>query len=104
MRKIKVLIIDDSAVARKCISESLAGEREIEIVGTALDPFIAADKIKTLCPDVLTLDIEMPRMDGITFLSKLMIAHPMPVIMVSAFTDRGAKSTIQAMEAGAVAR
>ena len=102
MRRVKVLVIDDSAVARKLITEQLSSDSGIEIVGTALDPFIAADKIKTLAPDVLTLDIEMPRMDGITFLSKLMIARPMPVIMVSAFTERGATQTIRAMEAGAV--
>ncbi|HNX60593.1 MAG TPA: response regulator, partial [Spirochaetota bacterium] len=89
MSKVRVLIIDDSAVVRKMISEVLLREPKIEVVATALDPFIAAEKIKTLNPDVLTLDIEMPRMDGITFLSKLMIAHPMPVIMVSSHTDSG---------------
>ena len=102
MSKVRVLIIDDSAVVRKMISEVLLREPKIEVVATALDPFIAAEKIKTLNPDVLTLDIEMPRMDGITFLSKLMIAHPMPVIMVSSHTDSGAEATIKAMEAGAV--
>jgi len=102
MPKTRVLVIDDSAVVRKMISEVLSKEPKIEVVATALDPFIAAEKIKTLHPDVLTLDIEMPRMDGITFLSKLMIAHPMPVIMVSSFTDSGAAATIKAMEAGAV--
>ena len=102
MKRVKVLVIDDSAVARKMITEQLSSAEGIEIVGTALDPFIAAEKIKSLAPDVLTLDIEMPRMDGITFLSKLMIARPMPVIMVSAFTDKGANATMKAMEAGAV--
>lgn len=102
MSKIKLLVVDDSAVVRKYIKESLSPYKEIEIVGTALDPYIATEKIKNLHPDVLTLDIEMPRMDGLTFLSKLMLAHPLPVIMVSSLTDKGAKETIKAMENGAV--
>jgi two-component system chemotaxis response regulator CheB len=102
MPRIKVLIIDDSAVVRKMMSEVLSKESRIEVVATALDPFIAAEKIKTLHPDVITLDIEMPRMDGLTFLSKLMIAQPMPVIMVSSHTESGALATIKALEAGAV--
>ena len=102
MKKIKVLIIDDSAVTRKVLSDALSKFRSIEVVGTALDPFIAVNKIKKLEPDVLTLDIEMPRMDGLTFLSKLMNSHPMPVIMVSGFTDAGAEETIKALELGAV--
>lgn len=102
MKKIKVLIVDDSAVMRRLLTELLSKSREIEVVGTAMDPFIAVDKIKKLGPDVLTLDIEMPRMDGITFLSKLMISYPMPVIMVSALTDNGAKNTIRALQAGAI--
>ncbi|HNW30093.1 MAG TPA: chemotaxis response regulator protein-glutamate methylesterase [Spirochaetota bacterium] len=102
MNKIKVMIVDDSAVMRKFLTESLSRSSRIEVVGTALDPYIAADKINKLRPDVLTLDIEMPRMDGITFLKKLMIASPMPVIMVSSFTDSGAKVTLQALENGAV--
>ncbi|HEY1405324.1 MAG TPA: response regulator, partial [Spirochaetota bacterium] len=99
MSRTRVLVIDDSAVVRKMISEVLSKEPRIEVVATALDPFIAAEKIKTLHPDVLTLDIEMPRMDGITFLSKLMISRPMPVIMVSSHTESGAQSTIKAMAA-----
>ena len=77
--KIKVLIVDDSAIVRKLLSEALASEPDIEVAGTAPDPYIARDKILSLRPDVLTLDIEMPRMDGLTFLRKLMRFHPMPV-------------------------
>ncbi len=102
MRKIKVLIVDDSAVMRKMLTEALSGAKNIEVVGTALDPYIAANKIKKLNPDVLTLDIEMPRMDGLTFLKKIMIAQPLPVIMVSGFTDKGAEQTIKALQYGAV--
>ncbi|MGB4270757.1 MAG: response regulator, partial [Spirochaetota bacterium] len=102
MNKIKVLVVDDSAVMRKTLTDILNGSSKIEVVGTALDPYIAVNKIKQLNPDVLTLDIEMPRMDGLTFLRKLMLANPMPVIMVSAFTDKGALQTIQALEYGAV--
>ncbi|MBN2158591.1 MAG: chemotaxis response regulator protein-glutamate methylesterase [Spirochaetes bacterium] len=102
MKKVKVLIIDDSAVARKYLSEALSGSKNIEIVATALDPIIATEKIKKFNPDVLTLDVEMPRMDGLTFLSKLMVARPMPVIMVSSFTDAGARVTMKALELGAV--
>lgn len=101
MNKIKVLVVDDSAVMRKSLTDILNSSK-IEVVGTALDPYIAVNKIKQLNPDVLTLDIEMPRMDGLTFLRKLMIANPMPVIMVSAFTEKGALQTIQALEYGAV--
>ncbi|MCX7679726.1 MAG: chemotaxis response regulator protein-glutamate methylesterase [Spirochaetes bacterium] len=102
MKKIKVLVVDDSAVTRKLITEALQKSKQIEVVATAIDPFIAVDKIKRFNPDVLTLDIQMPRMDGLTFLSKLMIAHPMPVVMVSAFTEAGARETIRALELGAV--
>ncbi|MCP4133598.1 MAG: chemotaxis response regulator protein-glutamate methylesterase [bacterium] len=102
MEKIKVLIIDDSAVVRKYLTDVLSTSRNIEILGTALDPYIAAKKIQKLNPDVITLDIEMPRMDGLTFLSKLMIANPMPVIMVSSLTDKGAAETMKALELGAV--
>ncbi len=102
MGNIRVLVVDDSAVTRKLITEALQKSKHIEVVATAIDPFIAVDKIKRFSPDVITLDIEMPRMDGLTFLSKLMIAHPMPVVMVSAFTDAGARETIRALELGAV--
>ncbi len=99
---IKVLIVDDSAVVRKLISQSLSGVPDIEVVGTAPDPYVARDKIVTLKPDVVTLDIEMPRMDGITFLRKLMKYHPMPVIILSSLTPAGSKTALEALNAGAV--
>jgi two-component system chemotaxis response regulator CheB len=101
-RRIKTLIVDDSAIVRKILSEALAGERDIEVVGTAPDPYVARDKILALHPDVLTLDIEMPRMDGLTFLRKLMNYHPMPVIVISSLTQSSCQTAIEAMEAGAV--
>jgi len=100
--KIRVLIVDDSAIVRKILSESLAGEPDIEVVGTAPDPYIARDKIVTLRPDVLTLDVEMPRMDGLTFLKKLMRAYPLPVIMISSLTQRSSAAAIEALAEGAV--
>ena len=102
MPKIKVMVIDDSAVMRTFLSETLSKAVSIEVVGTAIDPYIAASKINKLQPDVITLDIEMPRMDGLTFLSKLMKVNPMPVIMVSSLTDRGADATVKALELGAI--
>jgi two-component system chemotaxis response regulator CheB len=102
MDKIKVLIIDDSAVMRKVLSAILAEDPEIEVVGTAPDPLIARDKIKMLHPDVLTLDVEMPRMDGLTFLRNLMRLRPMPVVMISTMTERGAATTMEALALGAV--
>jgi two-component system chemotaxis response regulator CheB len=100
--KIKVLVVDDSAVVRRILSQELNKHPNIEIVGTAPDPFVARDKILSLKPDVLTLDVEMPRMDGITFLRKLMKSHPMPVIIVSSVTPKGGKAAMEALEAGAV--
>jgi two-component system chemotaxis response regulator CheB len=100
--KTKVLIIDDSAVIRKILSTSLSKYADIEIVGTAPDPFIARDKILSLKPDVLTLDIEMPRMDGITFLQKIMTYRPTPTIMVSSLSQDGCDVTLRALEIGAV--
>jgi len=99
---IRTLVIDDSALVRSLLSEILSGDPEIEVVGTACDPYVARDKIKLLKPDVLTLDVEMPRMDGLTFLENLMRLHPMPVLMVSSLTERGAEITLQALELGAV--
>jgi two-component system chemotaxis response regulator CheB len=99
---IKVLIVDDSALVRKLLGEMLGRDREIEVVGAAADPFAAREKIKQLNPDVITLDVEMPRMDGITFLENLMRLRPMPVVMVSSLTQRGAEVTLRALELGAV--
>ncbi|MFQ5687907.1 MAG: chemotaxis response regulator protein-glutamate methylesterase [Candidatus Scalindua sp.] len=100
--KTKVLIVDDSAVVRKILSSALSKYQDIEIVGTAPDPFIARNKILQFKPDVLTLDVEMPRMDGITFLRKLMTHYPIPTVMVSSLTQAGCDATLQALEVGAV--
>ncbi|MBI4829518.1 MAG: chemotaxis response regulator protein-glutamate methylesterase [Nitrospinae bacterium] len=102
MKKIRVLIVDDSAIARQVITNALASDPEIEVVGSAPDPYVARDKIVELKPDVITLDVEMPRMDGVTFLQKLMKHHPLPVVMVSSLTQKGAETTMAALEAGAV--
>jgi two-component system chemotaxis response regulator CheB len=99
---VRVLIVDDSAIVRKILSEALADERDIEVVGTAPDPFVARDKIMALHPDVLTLDIEMPRMDGLTFLKKLMHFNPMPVLVISSLTQPSCRMAVQALELGAV--
>lgn len=101
-RPIRVLIIDDSALVRQLLAELLRSDPGIEVVGTAPDAFVARTKIKTLDPDVLTLDVEMPRMDGVTFLRNLMRLRPMPVVMVSSLTDRGAEVTLDALSVGAV--
>ncbi|WP_126454256.1 protein-glutamate methylesterase/protein-glutamine glutaminase [Sulfuriflexus mobilis] len=100
--KIKVLIIDDSALVREVLTEILNADPNLEVIGTASDPIIARNKIKQLNPDVLTLDVEMPRMDGLTFLSNLMRLRPMPVVMVSSLTEKGADITLRALEMGAV--
>ena len=99
---IKVLVVDDSAIVRKIFNQELSKESDIEVVGTAPDPFIARDKILKLKPDVVTLDIEMPRMDGITFLGKLMKHHPLPVIIVSSLTPKGSRMALDALETGAI--
>lgn len=101
MRKIRVLIVDDSAIVRDVLSEKLSGFPDIEVVGVAQDPFIARDKIVKLEPDVITLDIEMPKMDGITFLEKLMTYYPLPVIIVSSVTTNDKNAAIKALEIGA---
>ena len=100
--KIKVLVVDDSALVRQILVEILKTARDMEVVGTASDPFMARERIKELSPDVLTLDVEMPRMDGLTFLANLMRLRPMPVVMVSSLTERGADITLKALELGAV--
>ncbi len=102
MKKIRVLVVDDSAVVRKVFSEELSNEPDMEVVGTAPDPYVARDKIVSLKPDVVTLDIEMPRMDGITFLRKLMKYFPLPVIIVSSLTREGGALALEAIDIGAV--
>jgi len=102
MSKIRVVVVDDSAVVRKVLTAILNSDTGIEVVGVASDPYLARDKIKKLNPDVITLDVEMPRMDGVTFLRNLMRLRPMPVVMVSSLTKGGAEITLEAMEAGAV--
>jgi two-component system chemotaxis response regulator CheB len=101
-RKIRVLIVDDSAVVRKLASDALSADPEIEVVGTAIDPYMARDKLRELSPDVLTLDLEMPRMDGLTFLRLLMERRPMPVIVLSSLTQRGSEYALEALRLGAV--
>jgi two-component system chemotaxis response regulator CheB len=102
VRPVRVLVIDDSALIRQMISDLLGADPNIEVVGTAADPYIARDRIKQLAPDVLTLDVEMPRMDGLTFLRNLMRLRPMPVVMVSTLTQAGAQVTLDALALGAV--
>lgn len=102
MSKVKVLVVDDSALVRQVMTEILNANSAIEVIGTAQDPLDAREKIKKLNPDVLTLDVEMPKMDGITFLSNLMRLHPLPVVMVSTLTQKGADITFEALELGAI--
>lgn len=102
-RKIRVLIVDDSAVVRQALSDILSEQSDIEIIGTASDPYFAIDKMRGNWPDVITLDVEMPRMDGITFLRKIMKSRPTPVVICSSLTAKGAETTLEALEAGAVA-
>jgi len=101
-KKTKVLIVDDSAVVRQVLTSIISSSKKFEVVGTARDPIDARDKIKQLNPDVLTLDIEMPKMDGVTFLKNLMRLRPMPVVMISTLTEEGAEITLEALEVGAV--
>ncbi len=97
-----MLIVDDSAIVRKLLSQAIAGEPDIEVIGTAPDPYIARDKILALKPDVLTLDIEMPRMDGLTFLKRLMQHHPLPTIIISSLGQASCSAALEAMRCGAV--
>jgi two-component system chemotaxis response regulator CheB len=101
-KKIRILIVDDSALVREMLTGILASDPELEVVGTAPDPIIAREKIKALSPDVLTLDVEMPRMNGIEFLERIMRLRPMPVVMISTLTQEGADTTLRALELGAV--
>ena len=101
-RKTRVLIVDDSALVRRILSDCLSGLPDIEVVGAAPDPYIARDMIVELKPDVLTLDIEMPRMDGLTFLRKLMHHRPMPVIVISSLAQASCDAALRALEEGAV--
>ncbi|MEO1021337.1 MAG: chemotaxis response regulator protein-glutamate methylesterase [Bacteroidota bacterium] len=99
---IKVLIIDDSAIVRKVLTEELSKQKDIQVVGTAMNPYIAREKILQLKPDVLTLDLEMPRMDGLSFLSKLMKHHPIPTVVVSSLTPKNSANALMALQLGAV--
>ncbi len=99
---IRVLIVDDSAVVRQTLTEILNSDPQIQVMATAGDPFVAAERIKEEIPDVITLDVEMPRMDGITFLQKIMSQHPIPVVMCSSLTDKGSETALKALEYGAV--
>src|SRR6266481_3058702 len=101
-RKIRVLVVDDSAIVRKLLTEALSSESDMEVVGAAPDPYVARDKVLALAPDVLTLDIEMPRMDGLTFLKKLMLFRPMPVIVISSLAQASCQAGVEALRAGAV--
>jgi two-component system chemotaxis response regulator CheB len=101
-KKIRVLVVDDSAVVRQALEEILNSDPRIEVMGSAADPFIAADKIRAEVPDVITLDVEMPRMDGVTFLRKIMKQHPIPVVMCSSLTGAGTETALRAMEYGAI--
>ncbi len=101
-RKIRVLIVDDSAVVRQSLQDILSSDPRIEVMGTASDPYIAAEKIRQEVPDVITLDVEMPRMDGVTFLQKIMSQHPIPVVICSSLTGSGSETAIRALECGAI--
>jgi two-component system chemotaxis response regulator CheB len=101
-QRIAVLIVDDSALVRQTLSQVLSTDPGIEVIGTASDPFVAAERISERAPDVIMLDIEMPRMDGLTFLRRIMAQHPIPVVICSSLAESGAKSTLKALEYGAV--
>ena len=99
---VRVLVVDDSALMRQLLTELLSSDARIEVVGVASDPYVAREQIKALNPDVITLDIEMPRMDGLTFLEKLMALRPMPVVVVSTLTQKGTDAAVRALELGAI--
>ena len=101
-KKIQVLVVDDSAVVRQTLTEILASDPEIGVVESASDPYVAAERMRNFIPDVITLDIEMPRMDGLTFLQKLMAQHPIPVVICSSLAEDGCNTTLRALELGAV--
>jgi len=101
-RKIRVLIVDDSAVVRQTLSDIISSDPDLEVMGTASDPFVAVDRMRTEKPDVITLDVEMPRMDGLTFLKKIMNQHPLPVVMCSSLTEKGSETALKALEYGAI--
>ncbi|MCE5244470.1 MAG: chemotaxis response regulator protein-glutamate methylesterase [Syntrophobacteraceae bacterium] len=101
-QKLRVLVVDDSAVVRQTMKELLSSDPQIEVIGTAGDPYAAAEKIRVEVPDVITLDVEMPKMDGLTFLHKIMQQHPIPVVICSSLTDKGSETTLKAIEYGAV--
>ena len=99
-KKIKVLVVDDSAVVRQVVGKMLTADQSIDLIGLASDPIFAMEKMRSVWPDVLVLDIEMPRMDGITFLRKIMAERPTPVVVCSTLTEKGAETTLQALSAG----
>ena len=101
-KRTRVLIVDDSAIVRQTLSSLLSSDDEIEVLATASDPFVAAERIAADIPDVITLDIEMPRMDGLTFLKRIMTQHPIPVVICSSLAEKGAQSTLRALDYGAV--
>jgi two-component system chemotaxis response regulator CheB len=101
-KKIRVLIVDDSALVRQTLAEIVSADPELEVMGTAADPFIAAERIKDAVPDVITLDVEMPRMDGLSFLRRIMSQHPIPVVICSGLAERGSETALKALEHGAV--
>ncbi len=102
MGKIKVLVVDDSAVVRQTLSQIIASDSRLELLGTASDPYVAAKKMLHEAPDVITLDVEMPRMDGLTFLKRIMSQHPLPVVIISSLTEKGTETGLKALEYGAV--
>ena len=102
MKKTRVLIVDDSALVRRTLLELLSSDPTIEVMATASDPYVAANKIKNETPDVITLDVEMPNMDGLTFLQKIMSQHPIPVVICSSLTGEGSATALKALEYGAV--